>query len=97
MASGSSVKTTVRTVSRLLIEKTVNPEYEPLELEEIRIRVRANGFLRYMVRNMVGFIIETGFGRRQAQEIPYILEKKDRQQAGPCAPAYGLYLYKVFY
>ncbi len=97
MASGSSVKTTVRTVSGIALEETLNVEYESLGLKEIRIRVRADGFLRYMVRNMVGFLVDTGLGRRQAGEAAGVLEGKDRSLAGPCAPAGGLYLYRVFY
>ncbi len=97
MASGSSVKTAQRTVSMIDIKRVVNQEYDLLGLEEIRIRVRSNGFLRYMVRNLVGFLVETGLGKRQAAEAVLVLEKRDRRAAGPCAPAGGLYLYKVFY
>ncbi len=97
MAAGSSVRTTVRTVTSLGIEKIQNLEYEPLALEEIRIRIRADGFLRYMVRNIVGFLVEAGLGRRKPAEAAEVLEKRDRTQAGPCAPPGGLYLYRVYY
>ncbi len=97
MASGSSVKTTTRTITGLEIEKTRNREYEPMDLDEIRIRIRADGFLRYMVRNIVGFMVEAGLGKREPSEVEEVLSSRDRSQAGPCAPARGLYLYRVFY
>jgi tRNA pseudouridine38-40 synthase len=97
MASGSSVKTTTRTITGLEIEKTRNREYEPMDLDEIRIRIRADGFLRYMVRNIVGFMVEAGLGKREPSEVKEVLSSRDRSQAGPCAPARGLYLYRVFY
>ncbi len=56
-----------------------------------------SGFLRYMVRNMVGSLIEVGNGSRKAKEINKILAAKDRTKAGITAPACGLYLSNVFY
>ena len=55
------------------------------------------GFLRYMVRNMVGTLIEIGEGKRSAQDIISILASEDRCQAGKTAPPEGLYLNKVYY
>ena len=55
------------------------------------------GFLRYMVRNIVGTLIEVGKGRLVAEDIPTILAACDRTQAGPTAPAQGLCLMKVEY
>jgi tRNA pseudouridine38-40 synthase len=59
--------------------------------------VSGNGFLRHMVRNIVGTLIEAGRGRIAPQEIPQILEARDRSLAGPTAPACGLSLVKVEY
>lgn len=56
-----------------------------------------NGFLRYMVRNIVGTLIEVGEGKREPKDISNILKSKDRKQAGKKAPACGLYLKDVFY
>ncbi len=56
-----------------------------------------NGFLRYMVRNMVGTLIEIGEGKRKCEDIKTILESKDRKQAGKTAPPEGLYLKNVYY
>ena len=59
--------------------------------------VTAKGFLRYMVRNFVGTLIEVGRSRLEPEDIPTILEARDRSQAGPTAPAQGLCLMRVEY
>lgn len=56
-----------------------------------------NGFLRYMVRNMVGTLIEIGEGIKKPKDIQFILDARDRTQAGKTAPAEGLYLKNVYY
>lgn len=55
------------------------------------------GFLRYMVRNMVGLLIEIGEGKRNPKDVLTILEKEDRKASGKTAPACGLYLKEVNY
>lgn len=60
-------------------------------------RVRGNGFLHHMVRNLVGTMIEVGRGSLAPEEIPRILAARDRAQAGPTAPARGLFLHSVEY
>jgi tRNA pseudouridine38-40 synthase len=65
--------------------------------EEIRITVKAPRFLQYMVRNIVGFLVEVGKGKRLGKEVPLILNAKDRRKAGPTAPAHGLFLVSVEY
>ena len=52
---------------------------------------------RYMVRNIVGLLIEIGEGKYKSDDIIKILEEKDRTKAGKCAKACGLYLKDVFY
>lgn len=64
---------------------------------EIAIEVEGSGFLRHMVRNVVGTLIEVGRGRRSPLAIPEILAARDRSQAGPTAPAKGLVLVGVAY
>lgn len=59
--------------------------------------VTGKGFLRYMVRNMVGTLIEVGRGNLAPRDILRILAARDRSQAGPTAPAQGLCLMKVEY
>jgi tRNA pseudouridine38-40 synthase len=60
-------------------------------------RVRGNGFLHHMVRNLVGTFLEVGRGNRTETEIPAILAARSRDQAGPTAPARGLWLVEVDY
>lgn len=63
----------------------------------IEMKVEADGFLYNMVRIMVGTLLKICQGEIAANDIPYIIETKNRARAGPTAPACGLYLNKVFY
>ena len=65
--------------------------------EMVVMRVEADGFLYNMVRIMVGTLLRIAQGKIPPDGIPAIIEKKDRQFAGPTAPACGLYLNRVFY
>jgi tRNA pseudouridine38-40 synthase len=60
-------------------------------------RVRGDGFLHHMVRNLVGTFLEVGRGNLAETEIPAILESRTRERAGPTAPARGLFLVEVEY
>jgi tRNA pseudouridine38-40 synthase len=60
-------------------------------------RVRGNGFLHHMVRNLVGTMIDVGRGHLSVEEIPRILAARSRSEAGPTAPARGLFLHSVEY
>jgi tRNA pseudouridine38-40 synthase len=60
-------------------------------------RVRGNGFLHHMVRNLVGTFLEVGRGNLPEAEFPSILAARSRDQAGPTAPARGLFLVEVEY
>ena len=59
--------------------------------------VRGSSFLRYMVRKIVGTLLQVGRQRRPASDIPNLLEKRDRSCSGPTAPAQGLCLQSVEY
>ncbi len=63
----------------------------------IGIKVQAKSFLHHMVRNIVGTLSLVGEGKWQPEQVRYALEAKDRKQAGPTAPAHGLYLWEVEY
>lgn len=63
----------------------------------LRYTVRGNGFLHHMVRNLVGTFLEIGRGQGISGDIPGILAARDRSQAGPTAPASGLFLMNVSY
>ena len=97
MAAGSSVSTTVRRVNRLEIKSMACPEYSPFTFEEIQIEIEANGFLRYMVRNITALLKEVGTGRIQPERVDTILKACDRSLVPPTAPACGLYLVRVNY
>jgi len=89
MASGSKVKSTERTIRRA--------DLDCLEDGEMRLVFEANGFLRHMVRNLVGTIVEVGRGVRAPEEFLDILSSRDRKRAGMTAPAHGLFLTAVHY
>jgi tRNA pseudouridine38-40 synthase len=59
--------------------------------------VTGSGFLYRQVRNMVGAAVDAGLGRMGPQDITRALESRDRALAGPCLPAHGLYMVRVFY
>ena len=81
----------VRTISQTSIVRDTK------DLNMIVITFVGTGFMRYMVRNMVGLLIEIGEGKRNSEDIINILRKEDRTMAGRTAPACGLYLRNVFY
>jgi len=63
----------------------------------IHISVEADGFLRYMVRTIVGALVDIGRGKSSPQEMAEILALKDRRRAGLTAPPHGLFLKEVKY
>lgn len=60
-------------------------------------RIEATAFLRHMVRNIIGTLVEVGQGRRTPQSFAELLAARDRTKAGPTALACGLYLVEVKY
>ena len=65
--------------------------------QEWVLSIRADGFLQYMVRTIVGTLIQVGRGRIPAEHVPRIIAAKDRAKAGSSAPAQGLHLVRVDY
>jgi len=86
---GCTATTTVRTILRagLAIPSSAH----------CIVTVVGNGFLRHMVRNIVGTLVEAGTGKLPPGRIPAILASGDRKTAGPTAPARGLFLWRVLY
>ena len=80
-SANSPVEDTVRTVYFLHVEK---------QDDIISIRVQGSGFLYNMVRILAGTLIQVGLGDIKPEDIPGILEAKNRSAAGPTAPAHGL-------
>lgn len=87
-ATGSSAKTTVRTINHCEIERRGS---------EIQIIINGNGFLYHMVRNIVGTLILVGSMRMTVDRFQAIVNSAERSLAGPTAPARGLCLEEVFY
>jgi tRNA pseudouridine38-40 synthase len=64
---------------------------------EIGLVFEADGFLRYMVRNLVGILLEIGKGHLPVERVPEVLESGDHERGGPTAAARGLHLMQVEY
>ena len=80
-AAGAQVSTTVRTIFDCHVEK---------QGESVRILVTGDGFLYNMVRIIAGTLIQVGAGIKKPEDMESILAGKDRELAGPTAPAHGL-------
>jgi tRNA pseudouridine38-40 synthase len=65
--------------------------------DELGYIVRGRSFLRYMVRKIVGTLLEVGRGRISPQDIPALFDARDRSRSGPTVPAEGLYLVSLEY
>ena len=91
-ASGSSVKTTVRTVYEVRVE-----ESESFGSRDIKIFVTGNGFLYNMVRTMTGELLELASGRRTKESLWQAYQTGDRALLGKTMPAKGLTLLQVEY
>jgi tRNA pseudouridine38-40 synthase len=89
MSSGSSVRTPVRRMMKAEIHSCA----EGLLFFEFQ----ADGFLRHMVRNIVGTVVEVGKGRWDSGKFLEIFQARDRRLAGAKAPAQGLFLKMVYY
>ncbi len=89
--AGSAVASTVRTV------RAIDWEAGRAHDRPIVMRIEGDGFLRHMVRNIVGTLVEVGVGRLAVPETRDILASRDRARAGPTAPPQGLFLVRVMY
>ncbi len=63
----------------------------------VEFAVVANSYLPHMVRNVVGTLLNVGFGEMTVEDFRAVLQSRDRRLAGPTAPPHGLYLAKVVY
>lgn len=89
MSSGSTVRHAVRNLLRA--------EVQAGEEGLLRVIFQADGFLRHMVRNLVGTLVEVGRGSRDPEEFLRVFHARDRRAAGVRAPAHGLFLKMVLY
>jgi len=88
MSAGSSIKDPIRTIFKIELYK---------DDDLLKVIIEANGFLRYMVRNIVGTVVQLGYGKLSLDEFKDIFAACDRRLAGKKAPAKGLFLVKVRY
>jgi tRNA pseudouridine38-40 synthase len=92
-AAGGTVRTSMRTVTR--------SDWTDTPLEDggrlLRYEIAGDGFLKYMVRSIVGTIVEIGYGRRSVNSLRTLLASGERSQVGQTAPPHGLYLVRVDY
>jgi tRNA pseudouridine38-40 synthase len=79
----------IRTIAEVRLEKRASGI--------ISIYLEADGFLRYMVRSVVGTLVEVGRGKRTPEELLNVLQTKERKKAGITAPPQGLFLVEVKY
>ena len=92
---GTELHSTIRTlyaINRTNFEeqRRINPQNFELQLTFI-----ANGFLKQMVRNLVGLLVACGKGKFDAQEIPQLIASKDRKKSPPTAPPQGLTMSQI--
>jgi tRNA pseudouridine38-40 synthase len=101
--AGSAVRDTVRTLLVTDLEETTwrglfgDAPPAPDDSRLLVWRLTGDGFLRHMVRTIVGTVVEVGLGRREPGDMAALLASGDRRRAGPTAPAHGLTLVSVEY
>jgi tRNA pseudouridine38-40 synthase len=97
--AGCGAKSSVRSVIDIGVSRLTSIHFMTFRMNVpvIQVRIRGNAFLRHMVRNIVGTLVEFGMGKRMPGEMKDLMELKDRNRAGRTAPAHGLFLEKVYY
>ncbi|MBS1148570.1 MAG: tRNA pseudouridine synthase [Myxococcaceae bacterium] len=79
------------------IRELTRVQFEGSAGDEIRFTVEGTAFLRHMVRNLIGTLVNVGRGKHPARWVQEVLEAKTREHAGVTAPPHGLTLMEVFY
>lgn len=93
-SSGSEDDDRDRQMTRVIHSSEIGHESGGNEIAYI---VRGISFLRYMVRKIVGTLLEVGKGRLAPEDMPQLFEARDRTRAGPTVPPEGLYLVSIEY
>ncbi|MEA3494233.1 MAG: tRNA pseudouridine(38-40) synthase TruA [Candidatus Margulisiibacteriota bacterium] len=96
-ASRSDDKNFVKRIYKLSIKKRKLAVFSGEKIDLVSVRVKGDGFLYKMVRNMVGTLMEVGLGNKITSDIKNILYGRNRRLAGRTAPSHGLCLIKVHY
>jgi tRNA pseudouridine38-40 synthase len=79
------------------VRQIFRSDWEIVEEHVLRFIIKGSGFLRYMVRSIVGTLVLVGYGKISPSDFLRILESKERSKAGPTAPPHGLSLVSVEY
>jgi tRNA pseudouridine38-40 synthase len=79
------------------IRSVMHADLEKMDDGYLIFKIQGNGFLRFMVRNIVGTLVDVGLGKITPNDFNNILLSKDRNLAGVTAPAHGLFLMQVTY
>ncbi len=87
----------VGTPTRTAIRRITRAEWKKGRDGLIWFEIEASGFLKQMVRAIVGTLVEVGKGKIDSEEFQKVLDSKNRREAGPTAPAHGLFLKEVKY
>jgi tRNA pseudouridine38-40 synthase len=93
-SSGSEEDDRDRDMTRVIYSSELVRE---TETDEVVYLVLGKSFLRYMVRKMVGTLLEVGKGRLASADIPNLFDARDRTRSGPTVPPEGLYLVSIDY
>ncbi len=88
---------TVGSPTRTPVRRVIRAEWKRGRDGLIRFEIEANGFLKQMVRSIIGTLVEIGRGKMKATDFRKIMNSRDRKNAGPTAPAQGLFLKEVKY
>ena len=94
---GEDLEENAETGAKSTIRTIFSSDWSENAADFLIYRVRGNGFLHHMVRNLVGTMLEIGRGQFPAGSMRRILEARSRSAAGPTAPAKGLFLHSVEY
>ena len=79
------------------IRSIINADFVITDNDYIVLRIEGDGFLKFMVRNIVGTLVDVGLDKITPDDFKQILVSKDRNLAGITAPAHGLFLMEVKY
>jgi tRNA pseudouridine38-40 synthase len=89
--SGTDIKTTIRTIYSASLSWSESLSHL------LVFEITGQGFMRYMVRNLVGALLEVGRGKMSLEQFKEVLEARDRRVAPPPAPPQGLILKHIEY
>lgn len=93
--AGTIVQSTIRTIYHLSLTKQAQDTFFPFPENTYMLRIVGNGFLKQMIRLIVGTLWAIGRGKLTIDELEFHLKNPSKKKLGVVAPAQGLYLYNV--